>query len=305
MHSMVRSRSRCDARLDRVARRQAVLARLVQARPRDRQRRRDEHAVLVRLQQVRRLLVGVRRVIDHVDAVAHAHLAPTRRCAHARRRALPLLVARPRTRRRPRRRSSACCAEGIAGVDVSPDGTIFSTSTPSRQASRAARRNSTGPSQGSVYIASPGSRWSWRRSPTPPVTVNCTLAAQQPRARELARPSIALRMTTSSRGLVAAALNARREALVEIELRVLQRAAAGALRPAAWKTHAASPGRRSSGARAARSVPASASRRRSRRHSRPAAPVADLPGSPRRSYCRRRRRRRRRAWLRSRRALAR
>src|SRR6476620_9550261 len=113
-------------------------------------------------------------------------------------------------------------ADGTAGVDVSPDGTIFRTSTPSRHASRAARRNSTGPSHGSVYIASPGSRCIWRRSPTPPVTVNCTLAAFR-RGPGCSPRSMALPRDDVEPWLRRRGAEARRIALVEVELRVLQR----------------------------------------------------------------------------------
>src|SRR4029077_16277119 len=140
--------------LDRVARRETVVARFVQARPGDRQRRRDEHAVLVLLQQVLRLLVGVRRVVDHVDAVPNAHL--DRLGASRMRGDAAVLLSRDLAyggglvvcNWRAGATTSPDIsgrAEVIAGADASPDGTIFSTSTPSRQASRAARRNSAGP----------------------------------------------------------------------------------------------------------------------------------------------------------------
>ena len=108
--------------------------------------RRDEDLVLARLQHVERFLVAERGVIDHVDAVLQAQLDARAPSARARR---PLAA-----RLRPTSHTAAISASFITvsaraanGMNSSPDGLIFSVSTPSRHISRAVRRNSSAPSQ--------------------------------------------------------------------------------------------------------------------------------------------------------------
>ena len=132
------------AHADRLRTRDAVRLGLVQHRVEDRDARRDEVPVLVRLEHVERLVVDEARVVDDLDAVPHALLD---RCARARvrRDALAahlrladrdgdLLVAHPGRRRRR-----------APGTKLSPDRLSLIESTPYFRNMRTHLRISSGP----------------------------------------------------------------------------------------------------------------------------------------------------------------